>query len=89
MVRRREGFVESSSNSLFDVLETVWGMGTVCFAVVLMKAAGDGGEGGVQGQLGHPAIEGECAAAWQAQAGAGGDAALLKATLDQPPPPLP
>jgi hypothetical protein len=35
----RVGVVESSSNSLFDVLQTVWGMGTVCFTVLLMKVA--------------------------------------------------
>jgi hypothetical protein len=29
--------ITESSTSLFDVLQTVWGLGTVCFTVLLLK----------------------------------------------------
>ena len=39
VLRNRINFIEESETSLFDLLQTVWGMATVCFAVLLAKLA--------------------------------------------------
>lgn len=39
VLKNRVNVIEISTTSLFDLLETVWGIATVCFAVLLAKVA--------------------------------------------------
>jgi hypothetical protein len=39
VLRNKVTFIETTTSSLFDLLQTVWGMATVCFTVLLAKAA--------------------------------------------------
>ncbi len=39
VLRNKIAVIETTSTTLFDLLQTVWGIATVCFTVLLAKAA--------------------------------------------------